>query len=59
MLAWYSSAIFQAIQTSIAKKAYIFVIFLGVGGGGEGGPDRSLLCMQIHAYTVPGILPLN
>ena len=31
--------IFQGIQTSIAKKPYIFVIFQGGGGGGGGGQD--------------------
>ena len=33
-----SFVIFQGIQTSIAKKPYIFVIFQGGGGGGGSGP---------------------
>ena len=37
MLAWYFCD-FKAIQTSIAKEPYIFVIFQGVGGGGSPTP---------------------
>ena len=35
--------IFQGIQTSIAKKPNIFVIFQGGGGGGGGGGGSDTL----------------
>ena len=44
--------VFQGIQTSVAKRPYIFVIFRGGGGGGGGGgdpapPTRPLdMCMK-------------
>ena len=38
--------IFQGIQTSIAKKPYIFVIFQG--GRGGGGPDPLVPPLDPH-----------
>ena len=40
---------FWGIQTSIAKKPYIFVIFQGGGGGGGGGQDPCPPSESAHA----------
>ena len=42
--------IFQGIWTSIAKKPYIFVIYLAFGGGG--GPDPLYPSWSTHGSKV-------
>ena len=47
-----SFVIFQGIQSSIAKKPFIFVIFQGGGGGGGLDPLSPRLSLRMYSILI-------